>query len=134
MLIQRRIGKSRINLHRYPLDKVNLNNDPLQLQVKGTVTIPVTAPVTLTPKTLSVAENGGTRTYTVVLSTEPTHEVTVTLTAGTKVTVDTDSITTGNQNTLTFTTSNWNMAQTVTVTGVNDDVDNSGGSRRSLHT
>ncbi|MYG63048.1 MAG: hypothetical protein F4158_00345, partial [Synechococcus sp. SB0675_bin_7] len=112
---------------------VTLRDNSLQLQVKGTaiVTI-VTAPVTLAPETLSVAEDGGTGTYTVVLDTQPTDGVTVTLTAGTGVTVDTDSVSTGNQNTLMFTTSNWNTAQTVTVTGVNDAVDNPGGRSVSI--
>ena len=52
--------------------------------------------------------------YTVVLSTQPTADVTVTVAghAGTDVTT--------NPTTLTFTTSNWSTAQTVTVTAGND--------------
>ena len=53
--------------------------------------------------------------YTVVLDTEPTHEVTVTVGghSGTDVSLS--------SSTLTFTTSNWDQAQTVTVTALNDD-------------
>ena len=53
--------------------------------------------------------------YTLVLDTEPTHEVTVTVSghAGTDVSLS--------ASTLTFTTSNWDRAQTVTVTALNDD-------------
>ena len=72
--------------------------------------------LTLSAGTLTIAEDGGTDTYTVVLDSEPTGTVTVSST-------DT-SIATVNTSTLTFTTGDWDTAQTVTVTGVNDDVDN----------
>jgi uncharacterized protein (TIGR02145 family) len=55
----------------------------------------------------------GTNTYTVVLDTEPTSNVTVTLSSD-----DTSAATVTSS--LTFTTSNWSSAQTVTITGVND--------------
>ena len=67
--------------------------------------------------------------YTVVLATEPTNDVTVTVTAGTGVTVNTDGDTAGATQTLTFTSGtsgNWATAQMVMVTGVNDNVDNPG--------
>ena len=66
---------------------------------------------------------GESNTYTVHLSIEPRAEVTVTLTqpTNTDVMVDTDPSTTGNQNTLSFTPSNWDTAQTVTVSVANDD-------------
>ena len=76
------------------------------------------AGVRVTPTTLSVPENGGTGTYTLVLESEPTDGVTITLASG-----DTN-IATVSLATLSFTTSNWNTAQTVTVTGINDDIDN----------
>ena len=62
-------------------------------------------------------EGGGTATFTVVLDSEPTHPVTVGLSSGD-----------GGEGTvmpaaLTFATTAWNMEQTVTVTGVDDDVD-----------
>ena len=70
---------------------------------------------------LSVTE-GSTGEYTVALATQPTAAVTVTV-GGVSgdVSVDTDTMTTGNQNTLTFTTSNWDDAQTVTVTAAQDE-------------
>ena len=68
--------------------------------------------VTLSPSTLTVGE-GATNTYTVELSVIPTGDVTVSVTAGGDVTVDPTA--------LTFSTATWNTAQTVTVTGVEDD-------------
>ena len=62
----------------------------------------------------TVTEGGATDSYTVVLSTQPTANVTVTITSGGQVSVDKTS--------LVFTTANWNTAQTVTVTAVNDSV------------
>jgi hypothetical protein len=60
----------------------------------------------------SVAEGGATDTYTVVLNSAPTANVTVTINAGTQLTAA--------PATLTFTPANWNVAQTVTVTAVDD--------------
>ena len=85
-----------------------------------TMTAPSPAGVTVTPTVLTVPENGGTATYTVILNTPPTANVMITVTvAGAPVTAATVS-----PASLTFTTANWNTAQTVTVTGVNDSVDN----------
>ena len=79
----------------------------------------------------SVAENGGTDTYDVNLNTEPTHDVTVTVTSGdpSAATVRSGGGAAGATATLTFTTQNWRQAQTVTVIGVDDNVDNPGDSR-----
>ncbi|MDM8568468.1 Calx-beta domain-containing protein, partial [Thiotrichales bacterium HSG1] len=62
----------------------------------------------------SVNESGTTDTFTVVLDSKPTSNVVITVTSGTitEATVDKAS--------LTFTTTNWNVAQIVTVTGVDD--------------
>ena len=79
-----------------------------------------TASVVLTPTTLSVDEGDETGvSYTVELATQPSAEVTVTVTgqANTDLTLTGLSAT----NTLTFTTDNWNTAQTVTVTAGHDD-------------
>ena len=75
-----------------------------------------------TPPAGPVAE-GDTGTYTVRLSRKPTAEVTVTLTqpTNTDVTVDTAPSTGGNQDTLTFTPSNWDTPQPVTVLVAEDD-------------
>jgi uncharacterized protein len=60
-----------------------------------------------------VVEGGATDSYTVVLTTQPTATVTVTVTGDTQVTVS--------PTTLTFSTANWDIPQTVTVTAVDDD-------------
>src|SRR2546427_11929 len=63
---------------------------------------------------LTTTEGGGTATFTVVLGTQPTANVTIGLSSSdlTEGTVAPAS--------LTFTPGNWNTAQTVTVTGVDD--------------
>jgi|GEM_PF-467839 len=61
----------------------------------------------------TVTEGGATDTYSVVLNRQPTANVTITL-DNTNNQVNTDKIT------LTFTADNWNVAQTVTLTAVND--------------
>jgi hypothetical protein len=78
--------------------------------------IPVTSTsgVTLTQTggSTAVAEGGATDTYSLVLKTQPTANVTVALNGGTQLTTSAPS--------LTFTRANWNVAQTVTVTAVDD--------------
>ena len=63
-----------------------------------------------------VTEGGGTATFTVALQTQPSAAVTVTVTSldATEGRVEPSS--------LTFTTQNWETAQTVTVTGVDDNL------------
>ena len=81
--------------------------------VAVTVTDDDTAGVTVSETTLTVAE-GGSATYTVRLDAQPTSDVviSVTKTGSTDVTVS--------PATLTFTTANWNTAQTVTVSAAQD--------------
>ena len=83
-----------------------------------TLTVVPAVGVTVMPTTLMIQEDGGTGTYTVVLNSAPTADVMIAVasTLITAATVMPDS--------LIFTTSNWNTAQTVTVTGFNDDVEN----------
>ena len=79
------------------------------------IVVSAAAGVTVSTSALTVTEEDTTgNTYTVVLDTRPTANVTVTVAghAGTDVTL-TPSI-------LTFTTANWNLAQTVTVKAGND--------------
>ena len=66
---------------------------------------------------LTLAENGGTQTYTLMLTSAPAGNVTVTpqSSAPSAATVS---------GPLTFTSANWNQPQQVTVTGVDDDIDN----------
>ncbi|MDP3055037.1 MAG: VCBS domain-containing protein [Methylobacter sp.] len=74
------------------------------------------AGLTLSKTTLSTSENGTSDSFTVKLNAQPTTDVTVTLT-GLDATEGSLSATT-----LTFTPENWNTPQTVTVTGVDDDL------------
>jgi hypothetical protein len=61
-------------------------------------------------------ENGATTQFTVILNSQPTSDVTIALSSSDteEGTISTPSIT--------FTPDNWNIAQTVTVTGVDDDI------------
>ena len=86
----------------------------------------------LDPASLMVAE-GGSATYTVALATQPTGNVTVTVSgASGEVTFDTDSASPGDQSTLAFTTTTWNAAQTVTVSA-GEDNDTSNDSATLTH-
>ncbi len=75
---------------------------------------------------LTVAENAGTAQYTVRLNSEPTASVTITPSVTGPATFSPAS--------LSFTTGNWAAAQTVTVTGVDDSVDNPGNRRTATIT
>ena len=80
--------------------------------------------ITVVGSSLAMAEVDNSETdkhenqasYTIVLTSQPTDDVRIDLTVPSIVTV--------NPTALTFTPSNWNVAQTVTVTAVNDDKDN----------
>ena len=80
--------------------------------------------VTIDPTSISLHEPASGQTavagaYTVKLSSSPTDTVTVTIGGGDPaVSLSGDTLT---NNQLTFTTTNWNMAQTITVTPVKDD-------------
>ena len=94
-------------------------NDGLpSAEVTGTPAVPTGAGViTVSPTALTVTEENTTGdSYTVVLDSRPTADVTVTVAghSGTDVTPD--------PGTLTFTTSNWDTVQTVMVTA-GDDAD-----------
>ena len=97
------------------------------------LTIDDSVGLVLSATTLTVAE-GGSGTYTVALASQPTAEVTVTVggVSG-EVTVDTDTSTPNDQNTLTFTTGDWNTAQTVTVSA-DEDGDTANDSATLTHT
>ena len=68
--------------------------------------------VTVSPQTVEPVEGGSGKTYTVVLNSLPTADVTITP-SGTGLTITPSP--------LTFTTGNWNTEQTVTVTAPEDD-------------
>uniref|UniRef100_UPI00359439CF beta strand repeat-containing protein n=1 Tax=Haliscomenobacter sp. TaxID=2717303 RepID=UPI00359439CF len=69
--------------------------------------------VTQSGGSTNVTEGGATDDYTVVLTSQPTANVTVSITPGTQVT-------TSPTPSLTFSAANWNTPQTVTVTAVDD--------------
>ena len=81
--------------------------------------------VTITPNALTIDE-GFTDTYTVVLTSEPTHDVTITITVPSGSDISANSA--ANTQTLTFTDSTWSQEQTVTVTAGqdNDHLDDTG--------
>lgn len=62
----------------------------------------------------NVTEGGATDTYTLVLRSQPTADVVITLNSGSQLTTS--------ATTVTFTPGNWNIAQTVIVTAVDDTV------------
>ena len=72
---------------------------------------------TLSSSSVNVAENGGTGTYTIVLNTQPTDNVTFTITSDntSQITVAPASVS--------FGSGNYSTAQTITLTGVNDNID-----------
>ena len=76
-----------------------------------------TAGVTVSSISGATTEAGVTATFTAVLNTEPTADVAFNISSSNTAegTIAPTS--------LTFTAGNWSVAQTVTVTGVNDDVD-----------
>ena len=86
----------------------------------------------------SLSEDGGSGNFRVNLNVQPTGgDVTVTITSnptGVFTVNDTDGGTTGNQNTLIFSDTTWNTGQTVTITAVNDDIDNAGDEREAVIT
>ncbi len=69
---------------------------------------------TVSQTTLTIDENGGNATFTVVLNVGPTSDVVFDITSN-----DLNEATV-NLAQLTFTSSNWNIPQTITVTGVDD--------------
>ncbi len=78
-----------------------------------------------------MAEGGGTDSFTLVLNRQPTSNVTVTVTADADTAVAAGGNAAGTSATLTFTPQNWNVAQTVTVSAV-DDADVEGAHSGSL--
>ena len=95
--------------------RTGTNDGPPSDEMTGTPTVPTAAGIAVSTAALTVTEQDSTGdSYTVVLDTEPTADVVVTVAGhvGTDVTA--------NPTALTFTMSNWDTAQTVTVTAGND--------------
>ena len=88
--------------------------------VTVTITETDTAAVVVLPTILMVAENGS-GTYTVRLATQPSANVTVTVTGQTGTDLSLSGTGLSSNGALSFTTANWNTAQTVTVSAAPDD-------------
>ena len=97
--------------------------------LSGVATVEIVATATdddgpslrVSSNTLTVREESSA-TYQVRLNTQPSANVTVTVSGATsEVTVDTDADTIGNQSTLTFTTTDWSTYQDVKVSADDDD-------------
>ena len=99
--------------------------DPSALTL--TITDDDSAGVTVSPTAVTVEENGGTDSFTVVLTSEPTANVTIAVSSS-----DTDAATVSPMS-LTFTSSNWSSPRAVTVTGVNDPLGNADRSATITH-
>ena len=107
--------------------RTGATDGPPSDEMTGTPTVPTAAGITVSTAALTVTEQDSTGDgYTVVLDTEPTADVVVTVAGhvGTDVTA--------NPTTLTFTMSNWETAQTVTVTA-DDDADTTDDSVALTH-
>ena len=92
----------------------NRATTPLNLFVDLTQQIVTPPGITLTQTNgnTTVAEGGITDTYSLALKTQPTADVTIALNIGNQLLTD--------KATLTFTSSNWNTPQNITVTALND--------------
>ena len=107
--------------------RTGATDGPPSAEVTGTPAVPTAAGITVSTTAVTVTEQDSTGDgYTVVLDTEPTADVVVTVAGhvGTDVTA--------NPTTLTFTMSNWETAQTVTVTA-DDDADTTNDSVALTH-
>ncbi len=83
----------------------------------GSASSPGTPGITVSPTSgLQTTEAGGTATFTVVLATAPSADVSIALSS------NNTAEGTVNPSSLTFTAATWNTAQTVTATGVQDNV------------
>ncbi len=91
----------------------NFTMTPVSVTNSDDDTKGITVGVSGTPTT---TEAGGTSSFTVVLDSEPTSDVSIGLT-----TSDNSEGVVSSAATLTFTNLNWNTAQTVTVTGIDDN-------------
>ncbi|TWT84385.1 Dockerin type I repeat protein [Planctomycetes bacterium CA13] len=97
------------------------SDDVFDLLAEQTVNVTTTdddaAGFAVSNSAVTVDETGSLQTFTVVLSSEPISEVVLDIVSADVSEVSVD------RTTLTFTPANWNVNQTITVTGVNDAID-----------
>ncbi len=109
--------------HRDPTD--DYSRKQLQITITDDMDGGTATPgVTVSPTTISIPE-GGTATYTVVLNTSPRTGRSAT------IGIMPPSFVSVTPTALTFNDANWNTPQTVTITGVDDPVDNDAGEVRT---
>ncbi|MBD2251044.1 DUF4114 domain-containing protein [Nostoc parmelioides] len=82
--------------------------------------------ITQTGNNTIVTENGTTDSYAIALTSQPTSDVIINISNGQQIRT--------NPRTLTFTTENWNVAQNVTVTAVDDFLVEGDGNDTITHT
>ena len=112
----------------YPALKADLNGDGVATVAEFGGGLGHQAPrvgLVVSETAVTVGEDGGEETYKVALRAEPAAEVEVALASGD------DSAAAVLPPLLTFTTTDWSTEQPVTVTGVNDNIDNTGDVRKT---
>ena len=95
-------------------DGIEIGKSLVKVQKNAADDVPSAGVTVTAANPLSVAE-GGTNTYTVVLDSRPTADVTITPASGD------DGAATVNPASHTFTPANWSTTQSFTVSGVSDD-------------
>ena len=103
-------------------DIASIDDSAYDALADQTVTVTITdndaAGVSINPTALTVVE-GSSKSYTVELTSQPAGDVTVTVSGHSGSDVGLSGL--DANNVLTFTTANWNVAQTVTVSAAEDD-------------
>ena len=121
---------------RPPVDESTDGPESLGTAQQQSASAASSAKIVLSTTKLIVPEER-TAVYSVQLAAAPTHTVTVTLsrnaTGDSNITFDTDPKMAGDQSTLTFSTTNWSAARTVTVAAAND-TDKAYGTATITHT
>jgi hypothetical protein len=97
-------------------DYNNLDPDDVTITIQDNDT----AGITPTSSNITIAEGGATGSYNISLNTQPSGNVEIVVTADAQTQISSDGTTFGSSLTLTFTNSNWNSSQTITVQAVDD--------------
>ena len=108
----------------------NLDAPPLIVTIEDadTAGVTITEPFGAT----KLSEPDGTDTYDVELKSQPDNNVKISVQAEAGVTINKSGETAAASQELTFTSSNWNTAQTITVAAVDDDIDQPHGTRSAM--
>ena len=108
----------------------NLDVPPLIVTIEDadTAGVTITEPFGAT----KLSEPDGTDGYDVELNSQPAANVKISVQAKAGVTINKSGETAAASQELTFTSSNWNTAQTITVAAVDDDIDQPHGTRSAM--